>query len=828
MKKIFLLGITISALLLSNCSNEEMTEKIPTGNVIVSATMESGSDARSNVDDKGFFTWTKGDEIAVYTTNETERWTKFSLQGAGGSATGSFSGTIVGDGVTTSTCAVYPYNEKQHSLSGNTLIFSLPESYDYKDGNTNAPMLALISPGSTDFSFKHLGGVLRFKVNNVPANTTQFVFTASHQITGEFTVTDIADSDAKISTSSEVTSGKNTVTIRMEALTTPSNKIFYIPMPVGTYSSMKIEFKDAGGRVLNESSTTKPNTIKRRTLLLMPTITCTNVEGSIVASASDVNSLNTLLSGAETAEKLSSVTLSGEGVKNITESIQIPATYTQNAESTPKVLNLTFDDVPASSSTGNAIEIKDANTMASTADKSSAKVEVSIPAVTGDEMAPSFNITLPTATVTLSATGESATYNEITASTAKQTFIVNEGVTVNKLTIVGGNVEIKGLVKELIIAADNSTTSSVKVTGKGVCPVCNFNSKTVEYKNVWDGKSKVTPLERGKIYSAAELAYFQSANANIQGQVSSLPVTMNENYVLQNDIDLGGNPWLGIVLGSSKTFDGNGKTISNLSMIQPVLWETGDFTHPACIGLFAAVYNEAAIKNISLKTVKVGTEAENMACKWVGSLVGYSQAGSFINCKADDVKLYCNSNLGLNSSYRIGGLIGFIASGNPTLNGCEVKNATIVANFSYGGLIGSIMTNSAQFTNCKTSDITLLLGDCYNNNLGMVSKFIGDVELAGGNRSITIDLANSSEALSTDEKDALHFYMITKQDADGNVLSYTDGNQYVGRIDASTLTLSINGVTLADGEGYNKYEKVPYTSGGIPQYDNHGTTGWDK
>lgn len=465
MKKISLLGITVSALLLSNCSNEEIMEKIPTGNVVVSATMENGSDTRANVDDSGYFTWTKGDEIAVYTTNSQDRWVKFSLKGEGGTATGSFTGTIVGDGITTSTCAVYPYNESKHTLNGNTLTFHMPDSYNYKEeGNTNAPMLALISSeGSKDFPFKHLGGVLRFKVNNVPANTTQFVFTTSHQITGDFTVTDINDSEAKINTSTGPVSNKNTVTIKMEALAVPSNKIFYVPMPVGTYTSMKIEFKDNSGKVLNESSTTESNTIERRTLLRMPTITCTNVEGSIVTTASDVANLNSLLSNAESAEKLSSITLSGEGVKNISDPITIPETYTNanDAGDTPKVLNLTFDDVPEVPGSSKAIEIKDENASASTAEQSKAKVEVSIPAITGEQTAPSFAITLPTATVTLSATGESATYNEVTASTATNTLIVGKGVTINKLIVKGGNVRVKDGSKVTEITRDDSNSKTV-------------------------------------------------------------------------------------------------------------------------------------------------------------------------------------------------------------------------------------------------------------------------------------------------------------------------------------------------------------------------------
>lgn len=559
--------MSVSALLLSNCSNEEIMEQAPAGNVVVSATMESGDAARSNVDDDGYFTWLKGDEIAVYTTNESSRWAKFTLQGEGGSAEGSFSGSMVGDGTETSTCAVYPYNGGQHTLDGNELTFHLPESYDYKEGNTNAPMLALIAKeGSTDFPFKHLGGVLRFKLNNVPAKTTQFVFTTSHQITGNFTVADINADGAEISTPAAPISSQNTVTINMTALEAPANKIFYIPMPVGTYDNMKIELKDGAGNVLNESSTTKPNTISRRTLLRMPTITCTDVQGSIVANASDITSLNKLLSEAGSAEKLSSVTLSGEGVKNITEAITIPETYTNAGDGTPKVLNLTFDDVPATS-TQDAIKIEDGNSGASTAEQSKAKVEVAIPAAS-DEKAPSFDINLPTATVTLAATGESAIYNKVTASTATNTLIIANGVTVKDLIVKGGNVRVNegGIVSAITRDASNQEVVTIYKEEGATLPD-NFD----------DSAFKVVDAAVAELEEVAQKGGTYTLTTNLVGNFTisatdEVIINLNGHTITNKSGDT-----FTVNYGSTLTINGTG-TVDNVTHQMASIYNNGTVT----------------------------------------------------------------------------------------------------------------------------------------------------------------------------------------------------------------------------------------------------------
>ena len=55
-------------------------------------------------------------------------------------------------------------------------------------------------------------------------------------------------------------------------------------------------------------------------------------------------------------------------------------------------------------------------------------------------------------TVTLAANGETATYDEVTATTAANTLVLGKGVTVNTLKVKAGNVRVKSGAKVTAIS----------------------------------------------------------------------------------------------------------------------------------------------------------------------------------------------------------------------------------------------------------------------------------------------------------------------------------------------------------------------------------------
>ena len=388
MKIKYYFSIAMSALVMTNCSQEELQDIQQSGEVhTLTATIEGGS--RSAVTDGGIFSWTTGDAISVWNGSDK---TTYTYSGTDNKFTGSAS-QISG-------YAVYP--EGGHSnLSGSNLpTVNLKSSYNY--GSTNAIMLAKVQGNSNNLSFSHLGGLMRFTIKDIPSDATSFIFTANSIITGDFQVTQENDENViKAGTGST----DNQVTINFTAGQT--ERTFYVPLPVGTYTGFTLQVGNS------EFTSVATNTIKRRTLLLMPTFTCSGShlikEGNAVTLENTVQDMN----------------VSGNG----TLVIETPASSDANAQ-----LNLSY--TPTDNAT---LNISDGQTGDS--QDSKAKVVVN---VENDKTVAELNIDAPTLTVELA----SGTYEAITAKTATQTLIINKGVIVKELKVIGGNVVNNGTINK--------------------------------------------------------------------------------------------------------------------------------------------------------------------------------------------------------------------------------------------------------------------------------------------------------------------------------------------------------------------------------------------
>lgn len=132
-------------------------------------------------------------------------------------------------------------------------------------------MMATPPVSGNTYAFKHLGGVMRFIVKDVPTNANQFVFEAvGKKITGAFLV------ENEVISTSESSSTDNTVTINF-SISEEQDMTFYVPLPVGVYGGYQVYIKGDNSLNLTETSSRGvSNEIKRRTLLLMPTFTCNN------------------------------------------------------------------------------------------------------------------------------------------------------------------------------------------------------------------------------------------------------------------------------------------------------------------------------------------------------------------------------------------------------------------------------------------------------------------------------------------------------------------------------------------------------------------------
>lgn len=174
-----------------------------------------------SISDDGALTWNAGDRIAVWTSNGSSgKFAEFTLVSGAGEATATFSGSPDA-GFEAGTVAVYPASAAV-SFEGGALTINYPETYAYGEGEKNVRMAAWFDDASEGLSFKHVGGLLSFTVNDIPASVNCFMVSAGKRISGNFSLA----SGASAVASSEA----NSVYVTFEAGTI-SNGTFVIPMP---------------------------------------------------------------------------------------------------------------------------------------------------------------------------------------------------------------------------------------------------------------------------------------------------------------------------------------------------------------------------------------------------------------------------------------------------------------------------------------------------------------------------------------------------------------------------------------------------------------------
>ena len=208
-----------------------------------------------------------------------------------------------------------------------------------------------------------------------------------------------------------------------------------------------------------------------------------------------------------------------------------------------------------------------------------------------------------------------------------------------------------------------------------------------------------------------------------------------KTVVLGNDIDLGytavvigtkGNPFKG-------TFDGQGYTVSNLTIYEAgadndYFADTND-----CLGLFGVINTPAVVKNVTVDNPYIVGEA------YVGGIVGMAYTGTIQNCHVTGeidiegnymvggitghgyAKIYDCSVIGeegwdysyIGATYKeadlegdnVGGIVGHNAETN-TISGCTVKNVTVSGTRKVGGIVG-ITAQNGIVEDCTVSDVTV-------------------------------------------------------------------------------------------------------------------------
>lgn len=188
----------------------------------------------------------------------------------------------------------------------------------------------------------------------------------------------------------------------------------------------------------------------------------------------------------------------------------------------------------------------------------------------------------------------------------------------------------------------------------------------------------------------------------------------------------------------SGTFDGNGKTISGLTVDdQTVNW--------GCAGLFGSITN-GSIANLTLTNVNIQSH------HYAGGIVAYKGDGTSVsikNCHVIGGTITSTPELQSGGSYdngdKVGGILGYAA--NPiTIYECSVKNVTLTAYRDLGGVAG--YTGGGTVEDCEVSEVALVQDNTNGYKSGDMSSTVGEVV---GGRSANASTINSDDSSNTTE-----------------------------------------------------------------------------
>lgn len=242
---------------------------------------------------------------------------------------------------------------------------------------------------------------------------------------------------------------------------------------------------------------------------------------------------------------------------------------------------------------------------------------------------------------------------------------------------------------------------------------------------------------------------------------------MTLNCTLANNIDLTGKDWtpIGTSIGNSYTgtFDGNGKTITGLTVT----------VSDRYAGLFGYIGTGGTVQNVKLEGVQMTSDN---SWGYAGSVAGDSE-GNIENCSVS------GSVIGRGQNSIVGGVVGHQWGG--TITGCS-SSATVNPGIVAGGIAG-FTNGGASLTGCyATGDVTVEDDGSDNAWAG------GVVGYNGGSSTLTACYAAGS--VTGKGSGTIHVGGVTGENFDGTLTAcYWSGlldndNGGATKVDGTTVT----------------------------------------
>lgn len=519
MKKLLLGSLALATFAFVSCSEDN--EHLNNGNTqeIFSGEILSVS-SRTSLGENGEVKWSDNDAINLF--KKTGYYQKYVVK-TGGNTSADF---VYGNVNVTGTAldqhyAVYPYHEN-NTISGQTITLDLSSlaNQTYTVGSFENEKAAMVAKSTTTaLSFTNALSVACFKLSIkepvMDATVNSIKISSTTSLTGTATVDMSQDRQpAKVTGDGKEITLTCTNGIVLSETVTP----FYVAIPANTYSDLKITIN----AVINKENKEYTYSLENITFERSKIFNITKVfdkDGDWAGATGET--ITKVVDSAEAANAAME-----EGINNLAVTIgenESDPTLSLQTTDTTNPTTLAFNSsVGSKTITLEEEEGKDA----------SSDVNVS---VSSDANAQNnFNINLPNSTVSLNASGATATYQNVSSKTASETLIISEGVTVNNLTVLGGHVKVYGTVGTIKRSGDNKD----------------------DYTYVWfEGEVPTTPNTDSKII-------YLSMNETPVANLEQLKAALTNGAEAIKFIDNIQSSEI-VVVNEEVTIDGNGKTLTS-------------------------------------------------------------------------------------------------------------------------------------------------------------------------------------------------------------------------------------------------------------------------
>lgn len=233
-----------------------------------------------------------------------------------------------------------------------------------------------------------------------------------------------------------------------------------------------------------------------------------------------------------------------------------------------------------------------------------------------------------------------------------------------------------------------------------------------------------------------EAAEFTLTNAYQLAGLAKLVNTGVDSFAgktvkLANNVDLENKAWRTIGTSSATafagTFDGNGKTVSNL------LVETEN----SFGGLFGYVLKNSAISNLTVNNVVVTDEIEGDDTTCYGGVIGYCPGAVTLE------NVHVTGNVQISGDWYAGGIIG-------RSNGSVIKNCSVIAtegsmieSYRWAGGISAYDNGKHKTSGCVVENLTVQSQSFVGGLLGLSGKYstVNDNTV----KNVTVNLVQAEE-----------------------------------------------------------------------------------